>query len=74
MSLSAADHLTPIRSANVRLVVVDDQHQPRYLARAAELEKAIVWVAVIAGMTAEDMPGLHALCVAAAHAAETAGR
>ena len=33
-----------------------------------------MWVAVIAGMTAEDMPGLHALCVAAAHAAETAGR
>lgn len=74
MSLAAADRLTPTRSANVRLVVVDDQHQPRYLTRAAKLEKAIQRVAVIAGMTAEDMPGLHGLCIAAARAAETDGR
>ena len=70
MSLAAADDLTPARSANVRLVVVDEQHQPRYLTRAAELEKAILRVAVIAGMTAEDMPGLRGLCVAAARASE----
>ena len=70
MSLAAADDLTPARFANVRWVVVDGQHQPRYLARAAELERAIQRVAAIAGMTAEDMPGLHGLCVAAAPASE----
>ena len=50
--------------------VVDEQHQPRYLTRAAELKKAILRLAVIAGMTAEDMPGLHGLCVAAARTSE----
>ena len=54
----------------MRWVVVDEQHQPRYLARAAELERAIQRVAAIAGMTAEDMPGLHGLCVAVARASE----
>ena len=54
----------------MRLVTVDKQHQPRYLTRAAELEIAIQRVAVIADMTAEDMPGLHGLCIAAARTSE----
>ena len=70
MSLAAADDRTPARSTNVRLVVVDEQHQPRYLTRAAELERAILRVAAIAGMTAEDMPGLHGLCIAASRTSE----
>ena len=70
MSLAAADDLTPARSANVRLVVVEERHQPRYLTRAADLERAILRVAAIAGMTAEDMPGLHELCIAAARTSE----
>ena len=59
-----------VASDNVRLVVVDEQHQPRYLIRAAELEHAILRIAADAGVTADDMPGLHGLCVAAARQAE----
>ena len=59
-----------VASANVRLVVVDEQHRPRYLVRAAELEHAILRVAAAAGVNAGDMPGLHGLCVAAAQQAE----
>lgn len=59
-----------VASANVRLVAIDEQHQPRYLLRAAELEHAILRVAAAAGVNAGDMPGLHGLCVAAAQQAE----
>ena len=61
-------------SSNVRLVLVDARQQPRYLNRAEELEQAILRVAATAGMVPHDMPGLHGLCIAAARAAETAGR
>lgn len=60
----------PTSSANVRLVVTDEDHQPRYLLRAAELEAAFRSVAATAGITAEDMPGLHGLCVEAVRTAE----
>ena len=60
----------PTSSANVRRVVVDGQRQPRYLARAAELEQAILQVAADAGVTSEDMHGLQGLCVEAARSAE----
>lgn len=61
-------------SSDVRLVVVDPRQQPRYLNRAHELEQAILRVAATAGMLPHDMPGLSGLCIAAARAAETAGR
>ena len=70
MSLTVRASEPCVASANVRLVVVDEQHQPRYLVVAAELEHAILRVAADAGVTADDMPGLHGLCVAAARQAE----
>ena len=56
--------------AGAELARVDEQHQPRYLTRAAELERSILRVTVIAGMTAKDIPGVHGLCVAAARTSE----
>lgn len=70
MSVPANNTEQPTSSANVRLVVVDGQRQPRYLSRAAELEEAILEVAANAGVTRDDMPGLHGLCVEAARSAE----
>lgn len=58
------------RTSNVRLVVVDDNHQPQYLQRAARLEQAILATAAQHGVECEDMPGLHGLCVEAVRAAE----
>lgn len=70
MSVTVRVSEPSVGSANVRLVVVDEQHQPRYLVRAGELEHAILRVAAAAGVNADDMPGLHDLCVAAARQAE----
>ncbi|GAC1445050.1 MAG: hypothetical protein NVSMB55_23840 [Mycobacteriales bacterium] len=61
-------------SSNVRLVVVDEHHQPRYLVRAATLEQHLVQTAAAAGIRPEDMPGLHGLCVEAVRTAEQHGR
>lgn len=61
-------------SANVRVVVVDDNEQPRYLQRAAELESAMLAVAEQMGLQAADMPGLHGLCVEAMRTADRHGR
>ncbi len=70
MSVTVKGLEQSVASANVRLVVVDELHQPRYLLRAAELEHAILRVAAAAGVNADDMPGLHGMCVAAARHAE----
>lgn len=70
MSVPVSNTEQPTSSANVRMVVVDEQRQPRYLARADELEQAILQVAGNAGFTSEDMPGLHGVCVEAARRAE----
>ncbi len=70
MSVRVSSTEQPTSSANVRRAVVDGQRQPRYLARAAELEQAILQVAADAGVTSEDMPGLQGLCVEAARSAE----
>lgn len=74
MSLTSASADTPAHNANVRLVVVDDDRQPRYLARAAELEAAMLVIAAKAGVDPQDMPGLHGLCVEGVRAAERHGR
>ena len=60
----------PRDTSNVRLVTVDGDRQPTYLLRAAELEAAVLAVAAAAGVEAEDMPGLHGLCVEAIRSAE----
>ncbi len=70
MSVTVRVSEPSVGSANVRLVVVDEEHRPRYLVVAAELEHAILRVAAAAGVNADDMPGLHGLCVAAARQAE----
>lgn len=70
MSVETAETPTPARSANVRLVAVDERHQPRYLATAADLEKAVLRVLAKADITPADVPGLHALLVAGARAAQ----
>ncbi len=70
MSLTVRASEQCVPSANVRLVVVDEQHQPRYLAVAEALEHSILRVVADAGVNADDMPGLHVLCVAAARQAE----
>ena len=61
-------------ASNVRLVSVDGDEQPTYLLRAAELEAAVLAVAAAAGVEADDMPGLHGLCVEAIRSAERRGR
>lgn len=70
MSLPSLNVKSPARTSNVRLVVVDDNHQPKYLRRAARLEQAIIAAAGKHGVESEDMPGLHGLCVEAVRAAE----
>ena len=70
MSLPSLNVESPARTSNVRLVVVDESHQPQYLQRAARLEQAILATAGLHGVGSEDMPGLHGLCVEAVRAAE----
>lgn len=70
MSLTSLNEESPDRTSNVRLVVVDDNHQPRYLLRAAELERAMIAAAAKLGVEAEDIPGLHGLCIEAVRSAE----
>lgn len=70
MTLPALNAITPAHHNNVRLVVVDDMHQPAYLKRATALEKALVAAAAKLGLEAEDMPGLRGLCVEAVRSAE----
>jgi len=67
--MSATDVDQPVQSANVRLVLLDEQHQPRYLSLAADLERAILRLLATADMTADDVPGLHGLLINAARAA-----
>lgn len=67
--MTALDPDQPARSANVRLVLVDEQHQPRYLTLAADLERAILRLLATADVTADDVPGLHGLLINAARAA-----
>jgi hypothetical protein len=74
MTLSASNVETPAHQNNVRLVVVDDRHQPVYLRRATDLEKAVLRSAAKLGIEPEDMPGLRGLCVEAVRTAETDGR
>ncbi|MCW2671991.1 MAG: hypothetical protein JWP14_580 [Frankiales bacterium] len=74
MTLSALNVETPAHQNNVRLVVVDDRHQPVYLRRATDLEKAVLRSAAKLGIEPEDMPGLRGLCVEAVRTAEAAGR
>ena len=70
MTLPAVNAETPAHQNNVRLVVVDERHQPTYLARAQELEKALARAAEKLGVLPEDMPGLYGLCVEAVRSAE----
>ena len=70
MSVEAAEPTPPARSANVRLVAVDERRQPRYLAVAADLEKQVLRVLAAAGVTAADVPGLHGLLISAARASQ----
>lgn len=74
MTLPAANVEAPAHHNNVRLVVVDDQRQPTYLKRAAQLEQALLAAAAKVGVQPEDMPGLRGLCVDAARAAEIHNR
>jgi hypothetical protein len=74
MSLTAPDPAPAGRSTNVRLVVVDDRRQPQYLIRAKALEQALLTAANALGVEADDMPGLHGLCVEAMRSAERQGR
>ncbi|MCW2600538.1 MAG: hypothetical protein JWM02_2367 [Frankiales bacterium] len=73
MSLPSLSHEPP-RTSNVRLVVVDDNHQPRYLLRAAELERAMLAAAAELGVEPEDIPGIHGLSVEAVRSAERHNR
>jgi hypothetical protein len=70
MSLPSLSVETPARTSNVRLVVVDERHQPQYLRRAPALEEAIIATAARWGIEAEDIPGLHGMCVEAVRTAE----
>lgn len=70
MTLPAMNAEMPAHDNNVRLVVVDDQQQPAYLKRAAQLEKAMVKAAAALGLEPEDMPALYGLCVQAVRSAE----
>ena len=70
MSLTSLNEESPARTSNVRLVVVDEYHQPRYLLRAAELEKAMIAAAAGFDVEPDDVPGLHGLCVEAVRSAE----
>ena len=75
MSTNAANAAdAPVHSANMRLVVVDDRRQPRYMARAASLEDALLGVITEHGLDAADVPGLHGMCVEAMRSAERHGR
>ena len=65
---------SPPGTSNVRLVTVDGDQQPTYLLRAAMLEATVLAVASAAGVEADDMPGLHGLCVEASRSAERHGR
>ena len=71
MTLPAVNAETPAHQNNVRLVVVDERHQPTYLARAQAMERALVRAAEKLGVLPEDMPGLYGLCVEAVRSAET---
>jgi hypothetical protein len=64
----------PGRSANVRVVAVDESSQPQYLVRARALEQALLEAATSFGLDAEDLPGLHGMCVEAVRSAERHGR
>lgn len=68
--MTSTDAATAVSSTNVRLVVVDDARQPRYLRRAADLEAALLAVLADADVDPQDVPGLHGLCVEAVRAAE----
>jgi hypothetical protein len=74
MTLPSVIVETPAHQNNVRVVAVDDRHQPLYLRRAGELEAALLRTAAALGLEAEDMPGLRGLCVEGVRAAETRGR
>jgi hypothetical protein len=70
MTLPAVNTDSPAHQNNVRLVVVDDLHQPAYLKRASEMEKALLSAAAELGIDAEDLPGLYGLCLEAVRSAE----
>ncbi|MDX6268567.1 MAG: hypothetical protein QOD70_3307 [Frankiales bacterium] len=74
MTLPASNVDSPAHQNNVRLVVVDDRHQPLYLRRATDLEKAVLRAAAKLGVELQDMPGLRGLCVEAVRSAEADGR
>lgn len=74
MTLPALNAATPAHQNNVRLVVVDDRHQPTYLLRAQAVEKALLRAAEKLGLAGEDLPGLYGLCVEAVKSAENHGR
>lgn len=74
MTLPAVIVETPAHQNNVRVVAVDDRHQPVYLRRAAELEAALLRAAAGLGVVAEDLPGLRGLCVEGIRTAEARGR
>ena len=74
MTLPSVIVETPAHQNNVRVVAVDDRHQPLYLRRAGELEAALLRAAASLGVEADDMPGLRGLCVEGVRSAETRGR
>lgn len=74
MTLPALNSQTPAHHNNVRLVVVDERHQPTYMARAQAMGKALVRAAEKVGVLPEDMPGLYGLCVEAVRSAENRHR
>ncbi|MGB8652036.1 MAG: hypothetical protein WCD35_15390 [Mycobacteriales bacterium] len=73
MSLPAVNETPSAGTSNVRLVIVDDNHQPVYLQRAARLEQALLQAAAAFGIDEEDLPGLHGLSVEAVRSAERHG-
>jgi hypothetical protein len=70
MTLPSLNSQAPAHQNNVRLVVVDDKHQPQYVIRALALEKSLLAAAARHGVGPEDMPGLYGLCVEAMRGAE----
>jgi hypothetical protein len=56
------------------VVAVDESSQPQYLVRARALEQALLEAATSFGLDAEDLPGLHGMCVEAVRSAERHGR
>lgn len=74
MTLHARVASSPAHQNNVRLVVVDDRHQPTYLLRAQAVEKALLRAAEKLGLAGEDLLGLYGLCVEAVRSAESHGR